>query len=196
MDFFGISKPTLSPDTLEYTKTSESNKNKNITFSKEELESFEKGIKDTPFYRSWCANKKDIKKFLFQLCKNHSEKSTSEKSTSEKSIPQKESKPNIKKSDIKKSDTKKFDIKKSDIKKSDTKKSDKEKNNSFKIIKVTKGFEYPSSTYNKENSKDASETALKAIIKKNKLGKNENFTFTLSCKDKEYKFNVKNGSIY
>ena len=176
MDFFGISKSLESSQ-----KSPESNKNKNITFSKEEIESFEKGIKDTPFYRSWCANKKDIKKFLFQLCKNHTEKSSSEKS-----IPQKESKLNIKKSDIKKSD----------IKIANIKKSDKEKNNLFKIIKVTKGFEYPSSTYNKENSKDASETALKAIIKKNKLGKNENFTFTLSCKDKEYKFNVKNGSIH
>lgn len=155
MDFFGISKSENTSSSMT------------ITFSKEELESFEKGIKDTPFYRSWCSNKKDIKKFLFQLCKNHT--------------------------DITIKNTNKKEHKKEP--KKITRKTENTSTYSYKISKVTKGYTFPSSVYKKSTAKEAAETALKAIVKKNKLGKNENFTFTISSKDKEYKFTVKNGSI-
>ena len=140
----------------------------NITFSKEEIETFDKEIKKTPFYRSWCSNKKDIKKFLFQLCKNYNDIAVKSISTE-------------------KNTTK-------DVKKI-TRKIENTSIHSYKICKVTQGYEFPSSIYKKSSSKEAAETALKAIIKKNNLGKNENFTFTLVSKDKEYKFTVKNGSI-
>lgn len=148
----------------------------NITFSKEEIETFDKEIKKTPFYRSWCSNKKDIKKFLFQLCKNYNDIAVKSISTEKKTTK-----------DVKKNTTK-------DVKKI-TRKIENTSTHSYKICKVTQGYKFPSSIYKKSSSKEAAEIALKAIIKKNNLGKNKNFTFTLISKEKEYKFTVKNGSI-
>ena len=166
MDFFGISKSESTSSSM------------NITFSKEELETFEKEIKNTPFYRSWCSNKKDIKKFLFQLCKNHTVITVKSISTDVKKKTTK---------DVKKKTTK-------DVKKI-TRKIENTSIHSYKICKVTQGYKFPSSIYKKSSSKEAAEIALKAITKKNNLGKNKNFTFTLISKEKEYKFTVKNGSI-
>lgn len=100
------------------------------------------------------------------------------------------------KKDLKKFLLSYFDKQKTSIVKSkkDTKKI-KGSNDGYKIIKVSKNYEFPTSIYKKDIPEEAAKSAMKAIIRKNNLDNNTIFTFSLIKGENLYKYTTRNGKL-
>lgn len=87
--------------------------------------------------------------------------------------------------------------KKKSLKKDSDKKSEGvEKKSEYKIISVSNDYKYPSSKYNKDTPIQAAKSAMQAIIRKNKLKKEDDFTFTIQDKDSpKYTYVVRSGNL-
>jgi hypothetical protein len=88
--------------------------------------------------------------------------------------------------------------------KSEKKQKDKSKNKSekkvdgFKIVEISGNLQYPSSKYKKETPKEASESALAGILRKNKNldKKTAKFSFTIQSGDgPKYSYTYSSGKL-
>ena len=73
-----------------------------------------------------------------------------------------------------------------------------EKKNStegFKITTVSNKYEYPTSVYKKETPMIAAEIAKKGIIRKNKLGSENEFTFSIKNEARTFTYSCKNNKL-
>ena len=124
-----------------------------ITFTEEEVEKLIDDIRNSELKRSFSSHKKDVKKFILSYFEK--QRNLIDKKT--KSI---DTKTKVEKSD---SEDKNCSL------------------DGYKIIEVSNNFEFPTSIYKKDTPILAAQSAMKGIIKKNKL-KIEDSKFTFSIK--------------
>lgn len=151
-----------------------------VTFTAKEIEELENAISNSTFNRSFSSHKKDVKKFLVaHFKKNKSDTVKIEKVKIEK----------IDKSPKNKSDK---------IPKKSPNKTLSEKvgpKDGWKIMDVTSGYEYPTSVYKKDVPIEAAESAYKGIIRKNKLGSEAKFTFTIKKDNRAFRYTYENKNL-
>jgi predicted PilT family ATPase len=139
-----------------------------ITFSEDEIKNLVDDICNSTESRSYYAHKKDLKKFIMMHFKK-----------------------------IKIVD-KKVEIDDKVSSKNEKKLSDKKNNGSkdaFKIVEVSNKYEYPVSIYKKDTPILAAESASKAIIKKNKLGIDASFSFSIKKENRSFKYTFENENL-
>lgn len=147
-----------------------------VTFSEDEIKKLEDAICNSTASRSYSSNKKDLKKFLMV----HFKKIKVENKKDGEKPTKKEKKSSL---------TKDKKEKKSDDKKSNGPKD------GFKIIEVSKNYEFPVSIYKKDTPILAAESATTAIIKKNKLGIDAKFTFSIKKENRAFKYTYENETL-
>ena len=98
----------------------------------------------------------------------------------EKEVQKKSPSANKKNGSSKKSQEKKSlnGVKKSNSKNKSS--NSKEPKDGYKVVKVSKNYEFPSSIYKKDTLEGASKSALKGIILKNDLDDKHTFTFSIT----------------
>ena len=139
-----------------------------LTFTEEEVKQLEDAIFNSSSKRSYTSHKKDIKKFLLAYFeKQKIEIKKNEKSQEKKSLSSESS------------NSKKM----------------KGSNDGYKITKVSKNYEFPSSIYKKDTHEEAAKSALNGIIRKNNLDDKTIFTFVITKGEKSYKYTAKNGKL-
>jgi hypothetical protein len=137
-----------------------------ITFSEEEIKQLENAICNSTAKRSYSSHKRDLKKFLI----SHFNK---QKTDNEVDKPKK-----------KLSDKKII--------------SDKKDNGSvdeYNITGVSGDYEYPTSVYKKDAPIKAAQSAMKGIIRKNKLNSSDKFTFSIKKDTRTFKYTHNNGIL-
>ena len=65
----------------------------------------------------------------------------------------------------------------------------------YKILKVSKNYLFPSTTYKKDTPMLCAESAIKGIIRKNKLEDSDNFTFSITNNTKTLTYNYNNKKL-
>ena len=140
-----------------------------LTFTVEEVKQLENAIFNSSSKRSYVSHKKDLKKFLLSYFEKQKTSIVKSKKDDEKT----------KSSNENKKDTKKI----------------KGSNGGYKIIKVSKNYEFPTSIYKKDIPEEAAKSAMKAIIRKNNLDNNTIFTFSLIKGENLYKYTTRNGKL-
>ena len=146
-----------------------------LVFSTKEIEELENAICNSTFNRSFSSHKKDVKKFLLA----HFKKNKSESKISNKK----------------------------DVKEEKMSGNPKEKNGSrkvsdpqgpkdgYRIMEITSGYGYPTSVYKKDIPIKAAESAVKGIIRKNKLGSDAKFTFSIKKENRAFRYTYENGKL-
>jgi D-alanyl-D-alanine carboxypeptidase len=140
-----------------------------VTFSEEERKNLVDAICNSTESRSYSANKKDLKKFLMVHFKKI------------KIVDKKVEDQNKKEDD-------KNEKKLSDMKNNGTK-------DGFKIVEVSNKYDFPVSIYKKDSPILAAESASKAIIKKNKLGIDASFIFSIKKENRCFKYTFENENL-
>jgi len=153
-----------------------------VTFTKEEVEQLEDAICNSAAKRSFSSHKKDLHKFIIAYFEKQRMKGSKKKSKSKSP-----SKSPSKSSGKKKKETSE--------KKSKSPKEPKGPKNGYKILKVSKGYEFPSSIYKKDDPDDAAKSAMKGIIRKNELDDDVTFTFSIITGSDKYKYTCKSGKL-
>ena len=151
-----------------------SNNKMSVTFSEEEVKQLEDAICNSASKRSWSSHKKDMKKFILAYFEKQKTPGSIKKNKSKS--PSSEKKSNGKEKKVKE-------------------KYLKGPNNGYKILKVSKNYEFPSSIYKKDDPNSAGKSAMKGIIKKNKLDDDVTFTFSIITGTDKYKFTCKSGKL-
>lgn len=146
-----------------------------LTFTEEEVKYLEDAICNSSTKRSYLSHKKDMKKFILSYFYKLKSSSGTNKVSGKK------------KSSDKNSSDKKSPVKNELVKKGSGR--------VYKIVKVSKNFEFPSSVYKKNTPDDAAKSAMKGIIKKNNLDDDVTFTFYVKTGDDTYKYTVKSGKL-
>jgi len=174
-------KKLINTDVLSNINTNKMS----LTFTEEEVKQLEEAICNSSAKRSYSCHKKDMKKFILAYFEKLGSSSGSNKSSRKKKVSGGKSKSQEKKS--KESSSSKSPGKKTGNNGSST--------SGYKIIKISKNYEFPSSVYKKSNPVDAAKSALKGIIRKNGLDGDVNFTFSVKTGDDTFKYNVRNGKL-
>ena len=144
------------------------NNKMSVTFSEEEVKQLEDAICNSTAKRSYLSHKKNMKKFIPAYFEKQITRSKKKSSSNEKS-------------------------KKGEVEKKS--KSSKGPKNGFKILKVSKNYEYPSSIYKKDDPDAAAKSAMKGIIRKNELDDDVTFTFSIVIGNDTYKYTCKSGRL-
>jgi len=160
-----------------------SNNKMSVTFTKEEVEQLEDAICNSEAKRSFSSHKKDLHKFILAYFEKQRTKGSKKKSKSKS--------PTGKKNETNKSSGKKKK-KETSEKKSKELKGPK---NGYKILKVSKNYEFPSSIYKKDDPDAAAKSAMKGIIRKNELDDDITFTFSIITGGDTYKYTCKSGKL-
>jgi hypothetical protein len=155
-----------------------------LTFTEEEVKQLEDSICDSSAKRSYTSHKRDMKKFILAYFEKKRKGSTKKSPSADK-----------KNGSSKKSQEKKSlnGIKKSNSKNKSS--NSKEPKDGYKIVKVSKNYEFPNSIYKKDTPEEAAKSALKGIIRKNDLDDKHTFTFSITSGEKSYKYTTKNGKL-
>lgn len=161
------------------------NRRMSITFNVSEIKELENAIGASTFSRSFSSHKKDMKKFLLA----HFKKNKSMTKKSNKKVEDKIS-------TSKKISSKEISSKKTSSKKTSNKPKEKSgPKDGYKIMEVTSGYGYPTSVYKKTVPMEAAESAIKGIIKKNKLEMDSTFTFSIKKENRAFRYTYENGKI-
>ena len=155
-----------------------------LTFTEEEVKQLEDAICDSSAKRSYTSHKRDMKKFILAYFEKKRKGSTKKSPSADK-----------KNGSSKKSQEKKSlnGIKKSNSKNKSS--NSKEPKYGYKIVKVSKNYEFPNSIYKKNTPEEAAKSALNGIIRKNDLDDKPTFTFSITSGEKSYKYTTKNGKL-
>ena len=141
-----------------------------LTFTEKEINQLKDAICNSSAKRSYMFHKMDIKHFLLSYFEKKRKEDT-QKSRVNNSI---------------------MITKNSNSISHSNKKGSKD---GYKIVKVSKNYEFPSSIYKKDTPESAAKSALRGIIRKNKLDDKTTFTFSLMMGEKLYKYTAKNGKL-
>lgn len=140
-----------------------------VTFSDEEIKQLENAICNSTAKRSYSSHKRDLKKFLIA----HFNK---QKTDNEVDKPKK-----------KLSDKKIISDKKD--------KKDSGSAEEYKITSVSGDYDYPTSVYKKDTPIKAAQSAMKGIIRKNKLKSIDTFTFSIKKDTRTFKYTHNKGIL-
>jgi hypothetical protein len=160
-----------------------------VTFTEKEVEQLEDAICNSTSMRSYSSHKKDMKKFILAYFEKQRTAESKKKSDNIGKSHISEKKNSKKKNSKKKNSKKKI---KSDEKKSP--KDPKGPKDGYKILKVSKNYEFPSSIYKKDDPDVAAKSAMKGIIRKNELD-DDTFTFSIITGEYTYKYTCKSGKL-
>ena len=130
-----------------------------ITFTAEEVKQLTEKICNSDAKRSFSSHKKDVKKFILAYFEKQG--------TSVEKVTSKDKKTKAEKSSENKNET----------------------SDGYKIIEVSNNLEFPTSVYKKDTPILAANSAMKAIIKKNKLeSTNSKFTFSIKKDNRTFRY--------